>query len=229
MKTLDIKKFIRSLDIVVGCTVGCNYCYARINNNRFPVIDNFSIPQLVEKRVKRIGTKTQNVYFMTSTSDLSDWKPEWKELAFSSMMQNPQHIYLFLTKRPNLINFNMEMNNVWVGVTVNTSRDVEKINLLKKIKSKNYFATFEPLHEDLGEINLEGIDWIVIGTETGSRKGKVTTKSQWVLSICSEANRLKIPIFMKSTLFDIVGEESFIQEFPESFVEKFKLTGRRYK
>lgn len=171
MKTLDIKKFIRNLDIIVGCTVGCNYCYARINNNRFPVTNNFSIPELVEKRIKRIGTRTQNVYFMTSASDLSDWKSEWKELAFSSMIQNPQHIYLFLTKRPNLINFNMEMSNVWVGVTINTSRDVEKINSLKKIKSKNYFATFEPLHEDLGEINLEGIDWIVIGTETGSRKG----------------------------------------------------------
>jgi hypothetical protein len=220
MKTLDIKKFIRNLDIIVGCTVGCNYCYARINNNRFPVTNNFSIPELVEKRIKRIGTRTQNVYFMTSASDLSDWKSEWKELAFSSMIQNPQHIYLFLTKRPNLINFNMEMSNVWVGVTINTSRDVEKI------KSKNYFATFEPLHEDLGEINLEGIDWIVIGTETGSRKGKVTAKSQWALNICNEANRLKIPIFMKSTLFDIVGEENFIQEFPESFVEKFKLTGK---
>ena len=226
MKTLDIKKFIRNLDIIVGCTVGCNYCYARINNNRFPVTNNFSIPELVEKRIKRLGTRTQNVYFMTSASDLSDWKSEWKELAFSSMEQNPQHIYLFLTKRPNLINFNMEMNNVWVGVTINTSRDVEKINFLKKIKSKNYFATFEPLHEDLGEINLEGIDWIVIGTETGSRKGKVTAKSQWALNICNEANRLKIPIFMKSTLFDIVGEENFIQEFPESFVEKFKLTGK---
>lgn len=123
MENLDIKKYIKNLDAVTGCSIGYSYCYARIYNKRVPVTADFSVPELVEKRLKRISTKTPNIYLMTSASDFSGWKDEWRSRVFDCMKQNPQHIYLFLTKRPDLIDFSIDMDNVWFGVTVNNNAE----------------------------------------------------------------------------------------------------------
>lgn len=88
------------------------------------------------------------------------------------------------------------------------------------IRSKHYHATFEPLFEDVGEIDLEGYEWIVIGTETGKRKGKVDANPEWVLHIVEQAKRNHIPVFMKEDLLPIMGEDRMIQELPEQFIEK---------
>lgn len=72
-------------------------------------------------------------------------------------------------------------------------------------------------------MDLEGIQWIVIGTETGKRKGKIDAKAEWVMDITKQAQKYKIPIFMKATLADVVGEEHLIQEFPAEFHKIFKL------
>ena len=60
-------------------------------------------------------------------------------------------------------------------------------DLKKNIKARHYHVTFEPLFDDIGEIDFEGIDWIVIGTETGNRKGKSYSRPEWVLSIAEQA------------------------------------------
>lgn len=173
MERLDIKKYIRNLDPVTGCTVGCSYCYARINNQRFPVTDDFSVPEFVERRLKRISTKKPNVYLMTSASDFSVWKDEWRNTVFECMQKNIHHTYLFLTKRPGQIKFSTDMKNVWLGVTVTKSEEKERINLMRRnMKAQHYFIAFEPLHEDIGKLDLDGIEWIVIGTETGKEKEK---------------------------------------------------------
>lgn len=224
MENIDIKQYIKNLDTVTGCSIGCSYCYARMNNQRFPVTADFSIPKLVEKRLKRISTKTSNIYLMTSASDFSGWRDEWRNRVFDCMKQNPQHTYLFLTKRPDLINFSTDMENVWFGVTVNNNADKERIRHMRKnMKSSHYFCAFEPLHEDLGELDLEGIKWIVIGTETGKRKGKIDAKAEWVMNITKQAQNYKIPVFMKATLADVVGEERLLQEFPAGFYRILRL------
>lgn len=226
MDILNIKDYIRNLDTVVGCTVGCNYCFARINNKRFPVTEDFAVPELVEKRLKRISTKTPNTYLMTSSSDFSDWKEEWRSRVFHCMEQNPQHNYLFLTKRPERVRFSTTMDNVWIGVTVTTEKDKERIAWLKKnIGALHYFITFEPLHRDVSKMDLEGVGWIVIGTETGSRKGKVTTRAEWIENIVIQASALDIPVFMKATLADIVGPGHMLQNFPSDFLKLDKTKG----
>ncbi len=224
MEKIDIKKCIKNLDAVTGCTIGCSYCYARINNQRFPVTADFSVPELVERRLKRISTKTPNVYLMTSASDFSGWKDEWRNRVFDCMKKNPQHIYLFLTKRPELITYSIDMENVWFGVTINNNAEKERIKCMRKnIKSAHYFCSFEPLHDDLSDLDLDGIQWVVIGTETGKRKGKIDAKKEWVLDLTKRASNKKIPIFMKATLADVVGDEHFIQEFPAEFHQVFDL------
>lgn len=134
------------------------------------------------------------------------------------MGENPQHVYLFLTKRPQLINFETMMEQVWIGVTVTNQADKDRILCMRKhIKAPNYFITFEPLFEDMGPVDLNGIGWVVIGTETGNRKGKITSDKTWILNIAEQAKRKGIPVFMKSSLLNIVGSENLKQELPASF------------
>ena len=90
-------------------------------------------------------------------------------------------------------------------------------DLKKNIKARHYHVTFEPLFDDIGEIDFDGIDWIVIGTETGNRKGKSYSRPEWVLSIAEQAKAHGIPVFMKEDLLPIMGDERMIQELPEQF------------
>ena len=87
----------------------------------------------------------------------------------------------------------------------------------KNITVSNYFITFEPLFGDMGEVDLDNIGWVVIGTETGKRKGKITAQKDWILSLSKQAEDNNIPVFMKSSLVDIVGLEYMKQELPHSF------------
>lgn len=73
---------------------------------------------------------------------------------------------------------------------------------------------------DIDNIDFEKIEWIVIGTETGKRKGKVDAKPEWVLHIAAQAKAHRIPVFMKEDLLPIMGEERMIQELPEQFIQK---------
>lgn len=105
-----------------------------------------------------------------------------------------------------------------MGVTVTAECDKDRIGVMReRIKANNYFVAFEPLFGGLGSIDLEGIGWVVIGTETGNRKGKITAEKAWVLNIARQAKVKNIPVFMKETLLDIVGEEDMLQELPKDF------------
>ena len=90
--------------------------------------------------------------------------------------------------------------------------------LRRHINACHYFVTFEPLFGDLGTLDLEGIDWVVIGTETGRRRDKVTAQPQWVDHIVQQARARDIPVFMKEELAPIMGEEQMIQELPQPFI-----------
>lgn len=218
MEVCDIGKLVRNLNPVNGCSIGCTYCYARKINTRFKITEDFSIPEFKEERIKRIFTKTPNTYLMTSMSDFSGWKPEWRDKVFDAIKANPQHVYLFLTKQPEHIQFESDMENVWMGVTVTNCNEKHRILTMRKnITVFNYFITFEPLFGDMGEVDLDNIGWVVIGTETGKRKGKITAQKDWILSLSKQAEDNNIPVFMKSSLVDIVGLEYMKQELPHSF------------
>ena len=218
-KIVDKIRLIKTFNPVNGCNIGCPYCYARKINQRFHIIPDFNIPTFQEQRLEQLYKKKKSeVYLITSMSDFSGWKPEWRDKIFKALADNQQHQYLLLTKRPELIHFATDLDNVCVGVSVTNKSDVKRIETMKKnIKCKHYSITFEPLHGDCGEIVLSGIDCIFIGAETGNRKGKIIPQKEWVMNIVKQANALKIPVCMKMSLMDIVGRENWTQDLPEEY------------
>lgn len=91
----------------------------------------------------------------------------------------------------------------------------ERLALLKEhVKAKHYHATFEPMSDDVGLLDLDGYEWVVVGTGTGNCKGKIPSQKSWVESIAQQTALHGIPVFMKEALLGIIPEEQMIQNFP---------------
>ena len=76
-----------------------------------------------------------------------------------------------------------DLPNTWFGVTITRKAELWRLQALKEnVKAKHYHVTFEPLFDDPGEVDLTGIDWIVVGTMTGAMKKKVHTEPAWAYS-----------------------------------------------
>ena len=116
--SICIKDQIQNMNIVIGCTVGCAYCYARNNVKRWHMIDDFADPEFFPGKLKMMEKKRPQNFLLTGMSDFSGWKPEWRDEVFVKIRENPQHQFLFLTKRPDSLDFDTDLENAWFGVTV---------------------------------------------------------------------------------------------------------------
>ena len=219
---IDIKAKIKNINAVIGCNIGCRYCYARAVAKRFHLTDDFSKPVADLHKLERI--KKPGIYLLTGMSDPYIWEKEWLDKSFDLLKQNPRTVGIYLTKAPNKMNLDNVPDNAWMGVTVTCKNDLWRIKSLKEnIKCKNYHITFEPLFEDLGDIDLSDIRWIVIGTETGNCKGKIDTKKQWVNNLVKVARRYGCKIFYKEELArKIMIGENIIQELTNEMEETLK-------
>lgn len=186
--------------------------------------------------------KKPKTIFVCSMADLfGDWVPdEWIRDVFTACENAMQHRYLFLTKNPGRY-CHLERagimphgDNFWFGATFDHSNwSNHKIRNRpttfsmngKKIHDagdfyyplypkKNRFVSFEPLLYDIGKnIGSTGGDWHIIGAETGNRKGKVIPKREWVEHIVEWSDANGIPVFMKESLRELMGDD-FRQEYP---------------
>lgn len=207
------------MNLVIGCTIGCSYCYARNNVWRFHMIDDFEKPEYFPGKLRLMEKKRPQNFLLTGMSDFALWEPEWREEIFSKMSQNPQHQYLFLTKRPEMLQFSTALDNAWFGVTVTASKEKERIQALREhIHGGHYHVTFEPMFDNIGDVDLSGVEWVVIGTETGRRKNKSVSRPEWVWNLKDQAQALEIPVFMKEDLLPVMGEAQMIQELPPAFI-----------
>lgn len=230
--SICIKDQIQNINLVIGCTVGCSYCYAQNNVKRWHMIDDFAKPEFFPTKLKIMEKQCPHIFLLTGMSDLSGWKPEWRDEVFRKIRDNPQHQFLFLTKRPDLLDFDTDLENAWFGVTVTRKSELWRIDALRKnIRAKHYHVTFEPLFDDPGEVDLTGIDWIVVGTMTGAQRNKVHTDPEWAYSLTNQAHALDIPVFMKEDLVPILGEGNMTQEMPEAFYQALEVqkTWRKQK
>lgn len=213
-----IKEKIKNINLVVGCPIGCRYCYARANCNRFHITDDFSKPQFFEQKLRLFERKTAKNYFLTGMSDVAFWQEEWLQKAFEKMAQTPNTNYIFLTKRPERLHIPSAPDNAWFGVTITCAAERDRLRILKEnVRAKHYHVTFEPLSDAVGEVDLSGVDWVVIGTETGNCRGKTPSRPAWVHGLHAQAKSLHIPTFFKEDLLGILPEEEMTQELPPEF------------
>ena len=213
-----IKDLIQNRNLVIGCPIGCSYCYARNNVRRFHMIDDFEKPEFFPNKLRLMDNPRPHNFLLTGMSDFAFWKPEWRDEVFAKMAQNPQHQYLLLTKRPDVIRSSTPLDNAWFGVTVTSRKEKDRIQALREnIHGGHFHVTFEPMFDDIGEVDLSGIEWVVIGTETGRRKGKAVSRPEWVWELTYQAHALGIPVFMKEDLLPIMGGAQMVQELPPAF------------
>lgn len=215
-----IKDQIQNMNLVIGCTVGCTYCYARNNVKRYHIINDFNKPEFFPNKLRLMEKERPQNFLLTGMSDLAGWEQEWIAQVFAKIAENPQHQFLFLTKRPDLLNIDTDLENAWFGVTVTRKSELWRIDALKNnVRARHYHVTFEPLFDDPGEVDLHDIEWIVIGTMTGAQSRKVRTEPEWVYSLTEQAHALEIPVFWKEDLVPIMGENDMIQELPKAYLK----------
>jgi protein gp37 len=162
------------------------------------------------------ATKTPKTVFVGSMTDLfGDWVPdEWIQEVFAACAAAPQHRYLFLTKNPERyvmmgeLGLLPEHKNFWYGTTVT---DDEAPLFWSELH--NTFLSIEPiLAPFIGSVRNKA-DWVIIGAETGNRKGKVIPRREWIDNIVANCREAGIPVFMKESLRGLMGSE-FVQEYP---------------
>lgn len=223
---------------VWGCRNHCEYCYARIFAKRFydviadkeyqflywnRMLGTFCtggfanklrhfVPTFIKSNFyKKFPKKPQRI-FVGSMSEINHWKNEWMSDVLDKINKYPQHTFQFLTKFPKVyLNFSFP-KNCWLGITI--VGDIDKIEYQKfKISNPDNlkYVSFEPLLNKIS-INLEGIDWIIIGAETGNRKEKVIPKRKWFEKIVYCHGRTTI--YIKDNLLKYYPEYRGYKQFP---------------
>tara|TARA_R110000796_G_scaffold41772_4_gene103478 strand:- start:59563 stop:60306 length:744 start_codon:yes stop_codon:yes gene_type:complete len=195
-----------------GCTkvsAGCKHCYAetmaiRLKAMGTPGYENgfqFSImPDRLEQPLKR---KKPTKYFVNSMSDLFHEKmpKEYLDKVMDVIVKTPQHIYQILTKREDrMFDYFSERSsipqNIWLGVTVEDIKNgVPRIDKLRTLDAKIKFLSVEPLLEDLKKINLIGIDWVIVGGESGNKARPM--KKEWAINIKLQCETQEVAFFFK--------------------------------
>jgi protein gp37 len=145
--------------------------------------------------------KKPQMVFVNSMSDLfhKDVPDDFILNIFSTMQQAKQHQYQILTKRAErLAKLSPELpwqNNIWMGVTVEDADYKHRIDYLRYTGAKIKFLSLEPLLGDLGELNLDEIDWVIVGGESGP--GARPIEIDWVRNIREQCLARNVPFFFK--------------------------------
>jgi protein gp37 len=136
-------------------------------------------------------------------------------------LHRPCSQFFVLTKRPQEYHMMLRYpssrpSNLWIGASVTSRSDYDRIRQIKKIMPPR-FISFEPLLDQIvlnrSERSLVGIGWVIIGAETGNRKGRIVPKEEWIVELMESARKAGIPVWMKNNLKSYWSGE-LIQEDP---------------
>jgi protein gp37 len=200
---------------VRGCTKispGCAHCYAETFAERFrgvpghPYEQGFDLRLVPEKLTEPISWSKQRMVFVNSMSDLfhKDVPDDYIELVAKTMATADWHIYQVLTKRSERmrdllttkLRFVAELPHIWWGVSVENRRHgAPRIAHLREANATIAFLSVEPLLEDLGDVDFTGINWVIVGGESGA--GARSMDKSWVLNIRRQCRKVKAPFFFK--------------------------------
>lgn len=199
---------------VRGCTKvspGCKHCYAETFAERFrgvpghPFHRGFDLRLVPEKLEQPFRWAKARRVFVNSVSDLFHERvPDaFVSRVFSVMRRADWHIYQVLTKRPERMRqfvtrlpWISGSKHIWLGVSVeDRAHGLPRVELLRKTPAATRFLSIEPLLEDLGTFTLAGIDWVIVGGESGP--GARPMKEAWVLPIRDQCIARSVPFFFK--------------------------------
>jgi protein gp37 len=115
------------------------------------------------------------------------------------MNDNPQHVFQVLTKRAErLFELHQELHwthNIWMGVSVEDEHVVHRIDLLRQTNARVKFLSCEPLIGPLPNLNLTGIDWMIVGGESG--RNPRSMQANWVLNLQEQCAHANVAFFFK--------------------------------
>lgn len=210
MKTTKIEWTEKVWNPSIGCdkvSAGCKFCYAETFAKRLRAIgledykDGFTFKVLPHRLEEPFKIKKPTKFFVNSMSDLfHEQMPfEYLDMVFDVIRKTPQHIYQILTKRDeimlNYFKTREVPNNVWLGVSVENSAFKKRIDNLRKIKAEIRFISFEPLIGAVGVLNLKGIQWVIVGGESGRNARPI--KKEWVEEIFYQCKHQNVAFFFK--------------------------------
>lgn len=193
-----------------GCTkisAGCKFCYAEVLSKRLHAMGQHKYrnvfrltlhPQTLD--IPYSWTKPK-IVFVNSMSDLfHDRVPlSYIQQVFEVMNNCPQHQFQVLTKRAErlaeLSNQLTWTDNIWMGVSVEDERVVNRIEHLRATGAKIKFLSVEPLIGSVGVLNLQGIDWVIVGGESGHKAREI--KEEWVQDVRRQCRTQRVAFFFK--------------------------------
>ncbi len=216
MKNTKIAWTEKTWNPVTGCTKcseGCQNCYAENMAQRLKAMgakgyeDGFKVTLHPERLNEPLKLKGRNMVFVCSMGDLFHEDVPWNfiDKVIDVIEATPNNTYQILTKRTREMEkffskWNYPRKNIWYGTTVENRAAKERIFYLQCIGNEMdnpplRFLSCEPLLEDLGELDLSGIGWVIVGGESGAKARPM--KEEWVLNIRRQCEERGVPFFFK--------------------------------
>jgi protein gp37 len=200
---------------VRGCTKispGCQHCYAETFAERFrgvaghPYEQGFDLRLVPEKLAEPLRWSQSRMVFVNSMSDLFHCSipDDYIHAVATVMAKADWHIYQVLSKRSERLSdllqsklrFAANLRHIWWGVSVeNRKHGIPRIQHLREAGCQVAFLSIEPLLEDLGRLDLDGIGWVIVGGESGP--GARPMQRQWVVNIRQQCADAGVPFFFK--------------------------------
>jgi len=210
MRTTKIEWTDKTWNPVTGCTklsTGCKNCYAEIMANRLNAMgvgkytNKFTPTVHADVLDEPLRWKQPHTVFVCSMADLfHEAVPfEFVDKVMDTIQQSEHHRYQILTKRAERMAEYFSQadipQNVWLGVTVESPTEKFRMDSLRGLQSAIRFISCEPLVEDLGELDLTDIDWVIVGGESGLKARPM--KPEWVHSILHQTEEQGAAFFFK--------------------------------
>ncbi|MFA5818141.1 MAG: phage Gp37/Gp68 family protein [Bacteroidales bacterium] len=197
---------------ITGCTkisTGCKFCYAELMARRLKAMgqekykNGFELTLHPDTLQEPYTWKKGKMIFVNSMSDLfhKDVPIEFIQQIFRVIKENPQHVFQALTKRSDVLRYYdsegwLEWpHNLWVGVTVENNDVTHRIEDLRKTGARVKFLSCEPLLSSLPDINLQSIDWVIVGGESGRSPRPI--KEEWVIDIKEQCQNANVAFYFK--------------------------------
>ncbi len=195
---------------LTGCTKvspGCKFCYAKRLAERLKVmgqsnyVNGFKLTLQPHMLKIPLNWKKPQFIFVNSMSDLfhEEVPISYIQEVFGVMRRAHWHYFQVLTKRASrLAQLSDQISwpaNVWMGVSVENRRYCSRIDDLRSTNAKLRFLSLEPLLGPLPDLDLKGIDWVIVGGESGPKSRPM--HPSWAVDLRDQCSRAKVPFFFK--------------------------------